>query len=413
MTDKQRAALVIDGIGLDGWDVVFGLKSEGGGFDIFKDDEDQHYKLSTIAGISKGSVQNFQLTIRCRDERIEFLMDHFFFGNYKHIRRSYRFISTPEYRTVSDEEASNYTSDIDEKLKIAIPIWRRHYQQQIEPMIERFKNLKELHDYDEPLSLRKSLFKQSIFERRLILKRLVMEEAYRTYITEVFNRYEPFLKDPDLKDRDKVIGDFEKINQLISHLNTLDVEEYLLSKPWQGDRHDTNSYSSNFSNRAPIYREKLSIVLINKSLTRDEFSTVLGLALTDKGQATASDAMIMDQSDEIYIMTDQDRTMIFLQDITAVSTWNWSNISKTNRVMAFMILEGATMNYHIAYWDHGQCLLSRMESDEILVQDYGTEQEKYIGMDTMSVIRDLFKNAAGRELSEVYDNEVVTKYSIS
>jgi hypothetical protein len=413
MTDKQRAALVIDGIGLDGWDVVFGLKSEGGGFDIFKDDEDQHYKLSTIAGISKGSVQNFQLTIRCRDERIEFLMDHFFFGNYKHIRRSYRFISTPEYRTVSDEEASNYTSDIDEKLKIAIPIWRRHYQQQIEPMIERFKNLKELHDYDEPLSLRKSLFKQSIFERRLILKRLVMEEAYRTYITEVFNRYEPFLKDPDLKDRDKVIGDFEKINQLISHLNTLDVEEYLLSKPWQGDRHDTNSYSSNFSNRAPIYREKLSIVLINKSLTRDEFSTVLGLALTDKGQATASDAMIMDQSDEIYIMTDQDRTMIFLQDITAVSTWNWSNISKTNRVMAFMIMEGATMNYHIAYWDHGQCLLSRMESDEILVQDYGTEQEKYIGMDTMSVIRDLFKNAAGRELSEVYDNEVVTKYSIS
>jgi hypothetical protein len=280
-------------------------------------------------------------------------------------------------------------------------------------MIERFKNLKELHDYDEPLSLRKSLFKQSIFERRLILKRLVMEEAYRTYITEVFNRYEPFLKDPDLKDRDKVIGDFEKINQLISHLNTLDVEEYLLSKPWQGDRHDTNSYSSNFSNRAPIYREKLSIVLINKSLTRDEFSTVLGLALTDKGQATASDAMIMDQSDEIYIMTDQDRTMIFLQDITAVSTWNWSSISKTNRVMAFMIMEGATMNYHIAYWDHGQCLLSRMESDEILVQDYGTEQEKYIGMDTMSVIRDLFKDAAGRELSEVYDNEVVTKYSIS
>ena len=168
-------------------------------------------------------------------------------------------------------------------------------------MIERFKNLKELHDYDEPLSLRKSLFKQEIFKRRLILKRLVMEEAYRTYITEVFNRYEPFLKDPDLKDRDKVIGDFEKINQLISHLNTLDVEEYLLSKPWQGDRHDATSYSSNFSNRSPIYREKMSIVLINKSLTRDEFSTVLGLALTDKGQATASDAMIMDQSDEIYI----------------------------------------------------------------------------------------------------------------
>jgi len=71
------------------------------------------------------------------------------------------------------------------------------------------------------------------------------------------------------------------------------------------------------------------------------------------------------------------------------------------------------MNYHIAYWDHGQCLLSRMESNEILVQDYGIEREKYIGMDTMSVIRDLFKDAAGRELSEVYDNEVVTKYSIS
>ena len=413
MTDKQRAALVIDGIGLDGWDVVFGLKSEGGGYKIVKNDQNQSFKLNPLSGITKKNVQNFVLSLSVRDERIEFLMDRYFFNDESDLGWSYYFNSNQDFRTVAHKDADALRSNRTGILQSAIPIWRRHYQQQIEPMIERFKNLKELHDYDEPLSLRKSLFKQSIFERRLILKRLVMEEAYRTYITEVFNRYEPFLKDPDLKDRDKVIGDFEKINQLISHLNTLDVEEYLLSKPWQGDRHDTNSYSSNFSNRAPIYREKLSIVLINKSLTRDEFSTVLGLALTDKGQATASDAMIMDQSDEIYIMTDQDRTMIFLQDITAVSTWNWSNISKTNRVMAFMIMEGATMNYHIAYWDHGQCLLSRMESDEILVQDYGTEQEKYIGMDTMSVIRDLFKDAAGRELSEVYDNEVVTKYSIS
>lgn len=412
MTDKQRAALVIDGIGLDGWDVVFGLKSEGGGYKIVKNDQNQSFKLNPLSGITKKNVQNFVLSLSVRDERIEFLMDRYFFNDESDLGWSYYFNSNQDFRTVAHKDEDALRSNRTGILQSAIPIWRRHYQQQIVPMIERFKDLKELHDYDVPLHMWKSLFKQSIFERRLILKRLVMDETYPIYITEILDRYDHIFKDANLKDRDNVIDEYEKTKQLISYLNTLDVEKYLLSKPWQGDRHDATSYSSNFNNRSPIYREKLSIVLINKSLTKDELSTVLGLALTDKGQATASDAMIMDQSDEIYIMTDQDRTMIFLQDITAVSTWNWSSISKTNRVMAFMIMEGATMNYHIAYWDHGRCLLSRMESDEIRMQDAGDHRNKYADQDTSSLIQGLFREIAGRPLSEVYEDEPVTRYTV-
>ena len=73
MTDKQRAALVIDGIGLDGWDVVFGLKSEGGGYKIVKNDQNQSFKLNPLSGITKKNVQNFVLSLSVRDERLSLI----------------------------------------------------------------------------------------------------------------------------------------------------------------------------------------------------------------------------------------------------------------------------------------------------------------------------------------------------
>ena len=127
----------------------------------------------------------------------------------------------------------------------------------------------------------------------------------------------------------------------------------------------------------------------------------------------AGAAACLSQSTDLHVMTRDDSTIIFLDDVTAVPTWDWSRISSTNRVMAFIIMETATHSYMLEYWQHGECLLRRMEIDnEERIMDEGTNQVEFSTLDVRSAIDKIFENLSGRTLADIKDTETVTRYTI-
>ena len=296
----------------------------------------------------------------------------------------------------------NYWDDL-------LPIWTRQYHEEIVPRLKRFRDLKEIHENDIQFGEKRSVFSGWYALKRLIVRKLISQELYLEYRNQQINRYKEFLKETEAKDYTDIVEENTKLTALILYLDTLDVDNYLQTMPWL-DAAPKNVQREPSS----IMTQELAMIVIDNSYDVEQLGQLLEISIVGNGEDDmAGAAASLSQSTDLHVMTRDDSTIIFLDDVTAVPTWDWSRISSTNRVMAFMIMETATHSYMLEYWQHGECLLRRMEIDnEERIMDEGTNQVEFRTLDVRSAIDKIFENLSGRTLADIKDTETVTRYTI-
>ena len=296
----------------------------------------------------------------------------------------------------------NYWDDL-------LPIWTRQYHEEIVPRLERFRDLKEIHQHDIDVGQKWYLFSGWHALKRLIVKKLINQELYTEFRKQQINRYEEYLKYSEAEHYEKYASNYKRIRAVISYLDTLDVENYLKTMPWL-DAAPKNVQREPSS----IMTQELAMIVIDNSYDVEQLGQLLEISIVGNGEEDmAGAAACLSQSTDLHVMTRDDSTIIFLDDVTAVPTWDWSRISSTNRVMAFIIMETATHSYMLEYWQHGECLLRRMEIDnEERIMDEGTNQVEFSTLDVRSAIDKIFENLSGRTLADIKDTETVTRYTI-